>query len=127
MNLPVPWALQLQRGAAGGACSFGILPLVADDEGEVQVELPFESCFDEQPGSRAPARAMIVLVVRTKHDVIQRERAPEQVVHAVQFSPGLIAAGKPRLVGGSNENEARTFEFLQRRLRSLHHLELLEG
>src|SRR4051794_21408071 len=93
----------------------------------VEVEVPFERRLDEQPGPGPPARTMIVFVVGAKHDVVEGEGAPEQVVHAVQFAPVLISAGKAGLVGGGDENESGTLQFLQTGFRSFHDLELLEG
>src|SRR2546423_11457663 len=57
---------------------------------------------------------MVRLVMRTKHDVIERESAAQQVVHPIKLTPRLITSRQPRLIGRGNENESHRFELLER-------------
>src|SRR6266699_101914 len=115
MNLPHPRRFEEQRGAAGGSGRFGILPLIADDKGVVQVQVPLESRLDEQSRPRLAAGTMIVLVVRAHHDVVQRKGPAQDVMHAVQFATGLIASGEFGLIVGGNQDKAGRFQLAERR------------
>jgi len=48
MHLANPRGLEEQRRAAGRPGCLGVLPLVADDKGAVEVKVPFEGRLDEQ-------------------------------------------------------------------------------
>ena len=41
-----PVRFEEKRSATRDARSFGVLPFVADDERVIEVEMPFETCFD---------------------------------------------------------------------------------
>src|SRR5438309_9761719 len=57
---------------------------------------------------------MVGFVMRTKHDIIQRKTAPQQIVHTIQFAARLISAREPRLIGGGNQDESNGFKLLER-------------
>src|SRR6266481_948930 len=57
---------------------------------------------------------MISLVMRTKHDVVERKSAAQQIVHPIELAPRLITSGQPRLIGRGNENESDCFELFER-------------
>src|SRR5262249_12142712 len=109
------------------ASGFSVLPLVADDEGMVQVQMPFEGGLDEQAGTRFAAGAMVRFVVRANEEVIHRKSAPQQVVHAVQLAAGLIATGETGLIRSDNEQKAGGFEFAQSRFGPGLHPKFLKG
>ena len=107
MHCADPGRFEQQRSAAGDAGGFGILPLVADDEGVIQIEMPFEPGFDQQAGFGFATGATIGLIVRADQDIIQSKSFAQQVVHPIQFAAGLVAALQAGLVGRCNQHQAR--------------------
>jgi hypothetical protein len=53
--------------------------------------------------------------VRADEDVIKRQGAAEQFVHAIQLATGLVATRQAGLVGGDDEAETFGFEFGEQR------------
>lgn len=109
MNGSFPWRFKDQRGATGGAGGFRIIPLVADHEGTFEVQLPFEFRFDQQSRFGLAARATVRFRVRAHKDIVQRERAPQRVVHAIQLATRQMAVRQPGLIGRGNQNQPRCF------------------
>ena len=87
-----PVRFKEQRSATCNARGFGVLPFVTDDEGVIEVEMPFETGFDYQTRFGFATRATIGLVVWANENVVERESLAQQVVHAVQFAAVQIAA-----------------------------------
>ena len=106
MALANPRGGDQEGGATGVMGGFGVLPFVADDKATVQAEVPFEGGLGQQAGLGLAAGAKIGGVVRADQNVVEREDAAEDIVHAVQFAPGEIAAGELGLVGGGDEQKA---------------------
>src|SRR6185295_9120668 len=100
-----------ERSTTSDTRGFGVLPFVTDDEGVIEVEMPFETGFDYQTWFGFATRATIGLVVWANENVVERESLAKQVVHAVQFAAGLITARQAGLVSGGDQHEAGGFEF----------------
>lgn len=86
MDAADPGGLDHDGGATGAAGGFGILPFVADDEGAVEVDVPFEAGFLDEAGLGFAAGAAIGFVMRADEDVIDGQGIAEELVHAVQLS-----------------------------------------
>ena len=72
------------------------------------------------------AGAAIGLVVRADQDVIERQLASQQIVHAVQLAAGLIAARQAGLVGRGDQQETSGLELAQQWSDRLVHTEFLQ-
>ena len=107
------WRLEQEGSAARCAGGFGILPFIADDEGMVQVEVPFEAGFDEQARLGFATGAIVRGVVRANHDVVERKGFAQEIMHAVKLAAGLVAAGQAGLVGGCDQDKTGLLEPLQ--------------
>ena len=71
------------------------------------------------------ASAMIALVVRANHDVVQRKSPAQQIVHPIQLAPGLIPPRQPRLVCRDDQHKTRFLQRAHMRLPLRPHDELL--
>ena len=127
MDVADPGGRNEQGSAAGGACGFGVLPFIADDEGAIEIELPFESGFDEQAGFGLAAGAAVGFVVGAGEEIVEREQPAQLIVHAVHFAAVLIAARDAGLIGGGDEDKAGGFKFAQQRSDFFFDVELLQG
>lgn len=121
-----PGRLDEEGGATSGARGFGVRPLVANDEGTVQAQLPFEGRLDEQAGFGFAAGASVGFIMRADEDVIERKGAAQQVVHPVQLAAGLIATRQAGLIGGGDEQEAGCLQLFQQRESLLVQMEFLQ-
>lgn len=109
----VPGGAEEDGGGAGDMGGLGIGPFIADDEGSFEVEVPFEAGFDEESGLGFAAWAAVGFVVGADEDIVEGQSLAEHRVHEVEFSPGLVAAGDPGLIGGADQDEARRLESAQ--------------
>jgi len=70
MDFAGPGRFEKKRGGAGDAGGFGVLPFVADDEGMIEIKVPFEARLDEETGLGFAAGTAIIFVVRTNENVV---------------------------------------------------------
>src|SRR5436189_240019 len=92
----------------------------------VERQVPLESRFDEQARPWFAAGAVVALVVRADHDVIEGKGAAQNLVHPIQVAPGLVTAREAGLVGGGDEDESGRLQFGERFLRGGDHLEFFQ-
>lgn len=104
-----PGGFDEDRGAAGDLGGFSVLPFVRNDKGLVQIEGPFEGGLHEQAGLGLAARVGFVVVGADEH-VVDRDLAPEDGVHEVEFVSGQKSLGNSGLIGGNDEEKSRAPE-----------------
>jgi hypothetical protein len=104
-----PGGFDEDRGAAGDLGGLGVLPFVRNDKRLVQIERPFEGGLHEQSGLGFAAGVGFV-VVGADENVIDRNFAPEDGVHEVEFVSGQKSLGNSGLVGCNDEEKSRAPE-----------------
>ena len=100
-----PRGFDENRGATGDLCGFRILPFVRNDEGLVQIEGPLEGGLHEQAGLRFATRVGFVVVGADEH-IVDRDLAPEDGVHQVEFVSGQKSLGNSGLIGCNDEEKS---------------------
>jgi len=65
--------------------------------------------------------------MRADENVIERESLAEQLMHAVQFTAGLVAAGEARLIGGGDKDKAGGLELFDKGYGFLIDFEVLQS
>ena len=63
----------------------------------------------------------------TNHQLIEREKALSDIVHAIELATRLISAGEPGLVSGADKNKPCLFETEERFFGVFLHLEFFKG
>jgi hypothetical protein len=121
-----PGRFKEERSATYASGRFGILPFVANDKGPIHIELPFEPRFGKQTRLRFPAGTTIRFIMRADENVIDRQGAPEEIVHAIHFTAEQVTAGDSRLVGGDDDGEPGSLELFQHGRRAVVDLEFFE-
>jgi hypothetical protein len=126
MDRAYPGRFNQKGRTARDARRFGVLPFIADDKRMIQIEVPFETGFDEETGLGLAARAVIGFVMRANEDVIEGKNFAEAIVHPIEIASRLISARQTRLIGRGNEQQSCGLQFLQQRYGVLVDFEIFE-